>query len=155
MNGVEAFSAIIFSVSSSAQSQMHDLQLPFTRLTNREPGWWLYSTLVPLLQVDGQPEWHLGMHGRVERSKVPLCLQGNITTCTLTWEVHYLWGFLQLTDIRHILFSEKFGIMVITSFSAKNSTSNGSIPFYGKCTEFRHDPYTNVGQEFLSGEVVV
>ena len=34
------------------------------------------------------------------------------------------WGH---TEMRHILFSEKFGVMVTSSFSARNSTSEGSI----------------------------
>ena len=36
--------------------------------------------------------------------------------------------FIQLhTDMRHSLFSEKFGVMMTSSFSARNSTSAGSI----------------------------
>lgn len=48
-----------------------------------------------------------------------------------------------LTDIRHILFSEKFGIMVISSFSAKNSTSKGSIPYHLRRDFQRNTEFSN------------
>ena len=64
------------------------------------------------------------MHGGIERAKITL--QGKTG--------HHFFFFLltkhfvQLhTDMRHSLFSEKFGVMVTSSFSARNSTSAGSI----------------------------
>lgn len=87
--------------------------------------WGLYSAFVSLLQVERQPQRYLGVHGRVEGAKVALEGEDDSTCISVnTWQAT---AKRQLTDIRHILFSEKFGTTTTSSFSARNSTSTGSI----------------------------
>ena len=83
-------------------------------------------TLLPLPQVHCQPQRHLCLHGGVERTKLPLGEGGGARNRKMRFIANRIYSFL--TEMRHILFSEKLGTIVTSSLSAKNSTSAGSIP---------------------------
>lgn len=73
MKVLDALSAATFSVSWSEWVHASYLVTCIQcSLTNTQPNWSFYSALVPLLEVDCQPEWNTGVHGRIERSKVTL-----------------------------------------------------------------------------------
>ena len=98
--------------------------------TYAEPGGGYDVALLSLPEVQGQPQRHPRLHGGVEGAKFPLGgreggreggKEGGISRLPAA-------GRRQRTDMRHILFSEKLGTIATSSFSARNSTSAGSMP---------------------------